>query len=135
MIDPRFILEESPFWTWSLFANQSYIGRVQMTLRRECHGSIADLTDEEWKDLRASIQAYEIRMTARFQPDRFNYVQLGNVWSQVHVHAIPRYAESRTWNGILFNDTRWGDVPLPEPASPISEDQALSLLEDLKYLE
>ncbi len=132
MIDPKFILRETPYWTWSLFANQSYLGRVQMTLRRECHGSLANITEDEWSDLRASLRAYEETMLGLFQPDRFNYVQLGNVWPQVHVHAIPRYATPRNWNSISFTDERWGDLPLPEPDSPIVELDVLLLAKSIR---
>lgn len=132
MIDPELIVHETPFWTWSLFPNQSYLGRVQMTLRRQCHGSLADITDDEWLDLRASLRSYEDLMAGLFQPDRFNYVQLGNVWPHVHVHAIPRYATPRDWNAINFTDTRWGDLPLPEPASPIGNADLARLVETLQ---
>lgn len=129
MIDPKLILRETPFWKWSLFANQSYLGRVQMTLKRECRGSLADLTENEWADLGAGIKAYEALAAGHFQPDRFNYVQLGNVWPQVHVHAIPRYAAPRVWQGVTFTDPLWGELPLPEPASPLSERDLMSLVE------
>jgi len=132
MIDPKLILRETPFWTWSLFPNQCYLGRVQMTLRRECHGSLADVTPEEWLDLRESIKAYEELAAKLFQPDRFNYVQLGNVWPQVHVHAIPRYATSRNWNGTEFSDRLWGELPLPEPASPVGEPEVLELIKMIR---
>lgn len=122
MIDPHLILKETSCWTWSLFPNQSYLGRLQLTLRRECHGSLASATDEEWADLRNSLRAYERVLSELFRPDRFNYVQLGNVWPQVHVHAIPRYAGERSWEGTAFSDVRWGDVPLPEPPSPLGPE-------------
>lgn len=129
MIDRKYIIHETPGWTWSLFPNQSYLGRVQLTLRRECHGSLASLSDEEWLDLRRNLQTYEQIMGDLFRPDRFNYEQLGNVWPQVHVHAIPRYASPRTWNGVAFEDTRWGNLPMPEPDSPIGEPETLRLVD------
>jgi len=132
LIAKHLILHETPFWSWSLFANQSYLGRVQLTLRRECHGSLADLTEPEWSDLRASLLDLEALIRHLFQPDRFNYVQLGNVWPQVHVHAIPRYATSRNWNDITFTDARWGDSPLPEPASAIGEVELVRLVAAMK---
>ncbi|MCH9807381.1 MAG: hypothetical protein K0U74_06600 [Alphaproteobacteria bacterium] len=127
MIDNKLILHETEFWTWSLFPNQSYLGRVQLTLRRECNGSLANVTDEEWNDLRGGIKVIERTVSGLFQPDRFNYQQLGNVWNQVHVHAIPRYERFRNWQGVAFLDRKWGDHPLPEPPSPIGELETLKL--------
>ncbi|MBU1211279.1 MAG: hypothetical protein KJ587_08410 [Alphaproteobacteria bacterium] len=128
MIEKHLVLKDTPFWSWSLFANQSYLGRVQLTLRRECNGSLADITEQEWRDLRANLLDFEAMTKSLFQPDRFNYVQLGNIWPQVHVHAIPRYAVARNWNGFTFTDVRWGDLPLPEPASPIGEAELARLV-------
>ncbi len=132
MIDKNLILHETPSWTWSLFPNQSYLGRVQLTLRRECEGSLASLSDDEWSDLRSNIKAYEFAIAKLFEPDRFNYVQLGNVWHQVHVHAIPRYERFRNWQGIAFLDRRWGDTPLPELPSPIGDAQTLELADAIR---
>lgn len=134
MVAQELIIKQTDSWTWSAFPNQSYLGRVQFTLRRKCEGSLASLSDEEWSDLRASLVAYEALIGKTFATDRFNYVQLGNVWPQVHVHGIPRYQAAPKWNGVAFPDTRWGDVPLPEPASPISEDQTLAFAAELRSM-
>lgn len=132
MVAPEFIIKETPAWAWSVFPNQSYLGRVQFTLRRTCEGSLASLSAEEWSDLKDCLTTYETLIAETFAPDRFNYVQLGNVWPQVHVHAIPRYKTPPQWNGFEFPDTRWGDVPLPEPASPIGETETLALAKELR---
>lgn len=120
-------LRETECWIWHLYPNQGYLGRVQFTLRRSCEGSLADLTAEEWEDLRNGIQTYETLARALFQPDRFNYKQLGNQWHQVHVHAIPRYADARNWQGAEFVDQRFGDDPHPDFPSPIGEAQTIAL--------
>lgn len=123
---------DTAFWTWHLYPNQGYLGRVQFTLLRGCEGSLADLTIEEWDDLRSSIRAYETLARDLFNPDRFNYKQLGNQWHQVHVHAIPRYPAHRTWQGIEFVDQRFGDDPHPEFASPIDEATTVKLAKWLR---
>ena len=132
MIDAKLILGETSGWIWSLFPNQSYLGRVQLTLRRQLDGSLARLTDDEWTDLRRCFQAYERLLSTLFQPDRFNYEQLGNVWTQVHVHAVPRYSRSREWEGITVEDSRWGEHPLPEPPSPLGEAETLLLVTKMR---
>ncbi len=134
MVAQELIIKQTDGWTWSAFPNQCYLGRVQFTLRRKCEGSLASLSQEEWSDLRVCLVEYEELIGKAFAPDRFNYVQLGNVWPQVHVHAIPRYQKPPTWNGIAFPDTRWGDVPLPEPDSPISEEQTLAFAAELRAM-
>ena len=132
MIDEQLVLLETPSWTWSLFPNQSYLGRVQLTLRRQCDGSLARLTQEEWADLHLCLGTYERFLDTLFNPDRFNYEQLGNVWTQIHVHAIPRYSRSVIWQGITVDDSRWGDHPLPEPPTPLDEAATMQLAEKMR---
>lgn len=43
-----------------------------------------------------------------FNPDRLNYVNLQNEWHHLHIHIIPRYASSRSFDGITFVDEKWG---------------------------
>lgn len=107
-------------WTWLLHANQCYLGRVVMMPTVPRTGSLAELDAAEWQSLRAHIRAYEAAMAEVFAPDRFNYMQLGNVDPVLHVHAVPRYATQRTWRGHTIVDPRWGQAPHPEPPSPFT---------------
>ena len=52
--DKRFLLYDSPFWSVFLSDEQDYIGRCILVLKRHC-GSLPELTDEEWKDLRKLV--------------------------------------------------------------------------------
>ena len=122
-------LQSTRCWTWSLHANQAYLGRIVLSLRRDCQGSLADLTDVEWEALRTELRAYEEIARDLFRPDRFNYKQLGNEWPHVHVHAIPRYRSSRRWNDVEFVDHRWGQDPYPDVESPLTADETYRLAE------
>lgn len=42
-----------------------------------------------------------------------NYTNLQNESHHLHVHIIPRYKESRTFDNITFTDERWGKNPSP----------------------
>lgn len=134
MLDPALLLRETDTWTWSVFPNQSYLGRVQFTLKRHCEGSLAALTPEELGDLHDGLRLYESVLQRLFAPDRFNYVQLGNVWPQHHVHGIPRYAAPREWAGQSISDRNWGGLPLPEPDCPLGADSVARLAAHLRSL-
>jgi diadenosine tetraphosphate (Ap4A) HIT family hydrolase len=120
-------LLEAEHWNWYLHPNQGYLGRVVLALRRTSEGSFADLTVQEWKSLKNTIEQYEIVISNLFNPDRFNYTQMGNEWPKLHVHAIPRYVEARRWNGIEFRDRRWGKNPSPKFESPLTLNQTYDL--------
>jgi len=115
--DPHHLFDHGG-WHLRLFANQCYLGRVQLNLLRPCEGSLAALTDTEWSALRQIIQAYEAALDQLFKPDRYNIKQLGNQWRQTHVHLIPRYAEPRAFGGHEISDMRFGGDPYPEPDAP-----------------
>jgi len=128
----RLELRHGDHWIWQLHENQAYLGRTVVRLRRHTFGSLGDLTEPEWIALRSEIQSFERIITAVFQPDRFNYGQLGNVYPQLHVHAVPRYASPRKWCGITFVDMNWGANWSPGPDSPLTLNQTFELADWLR---
>lgn len=119
-------------WTWRLARNQCCLGRIVIDRNRGADGSLASLDTAEWAALGAHLGAYEALLTRLFQPDRYNYMQLGNVVPHVHVHATPRYRTARVWRGVTFTDVRWGGPPWPETASPLDESGTAELAEFLR---
>src|SRR5438128_1689057 len=89
-------------WIWQVHENQSYLGRMILRLARAETGSLVQCTNTEWASLLENIRRYEDILKLLFSPDRFNYCQLGNIYSQLHMHAVPRYASSRSWRGKTF---------------------------------
>lgn len=107
-------------WIWQIHENQAYLGRLVLRLKRPLIASLAQCTKQEWRDLHKQLLEYERVATELFRPDRFNYGQLGNVYPQLHVHAIPRYETPRQWRETRFLDQRWGENWSPSPNSPLS---------------
>ena len=107
-------------WIWQAHENQYYLGRLIIRLARVETQSLSKCTMEEWTSLHENIRRYENILRRLFEPDRFNYGQLGNTYPQLHVHAVPRYMSKRDWRGITFEDKRWGDNWSPTPRSPLS---------------
>ena len=105
-------------WVWQVHENQSYLGRVVFRLRRTLTHSCAHCTDAEWISLKNEFLSYEAFVARLFAPDRFNYDQLGNKYSQLHFHAVPRYKKPRLWEGYSFVDPHWGVNWSPAPTSP-----------------
>ena len=116
-------------WTWQLHENQSYVGRTILRLARPTIESLASCTDDEWQALRHELRVYEHILNKLFSPDRFNYCQLGNIFEQMHVHAIPRYKAPRNWKGYEFIDARWGKNWPPAPKSPLDRRETYAFAE------
>lgn len=117
------IIHLSQHWAWKVHTNQAHLGHMVLIARRETKGSLADCTRDEWSDLQKEIRSYEKLITELFSPDRFNYTQFGNEWSQLHVHGFPRYQNGATWQGHKYPDPQWGSAPIPEPPSPLDGDE------------
>lgn len=128
----RLELRHTQHWIWLLHENQSFLGRTVLRLKRPTEGSLVDLTTAEWASLRTELALFEHWLRGVFAPDRFNYAQLGNVYQQLHIHAVPRYRESRSWTGTEFPDLRWGRNWAPTPRSPIRMDRTYALAAELK---
>jgi diadenosine tetraphosphate (Ap4A) HIT family hydrolase len=107
-------------WLWQVHENQSYLGRMILRLRRPETRSLAYCTADEWRSLQHNVQLFENIFRELFSPDRFNYSQMGNVYPQLHVQAVPRYASQRLWEGRIFYDKNWGRNWAPTPRSPLS---------------
>jgi diadenosine tetraphosphate (Ap4A) HIT family hydrolase len=120
-------------WVWQAHENQAYLGRIIFRLKRADLGSLAHCMPHEWLSLHRCIAAYESVLTSLFQPDRFNYGQMGNSYHQLHVHAVPRYASLRSWREIQFTDLRWGNNWSPTPKSPIDPEQTYQFASFLRH--
>lgn len=59
-----------------------------------------------------------------------NYAALSNSSPVIHMHFIPRYKEFREFDGIRFQDTRWGQNYAPYDRSFIISEESLFKIKD-----
>jgi len=112
--DKRFQVYESAFWSVFLSDEQDYIGRCILVLKRHC-GSLADLTDDEWKDLRELIRKTETCLKTVLGAALCNWSCLMNSFYKgpepephLHIHVRPRYDKPVTVNGNTYFDGEFG---------------------------
>lgn len=105
-------IKKFKYWTLMLHSNQSYLGRSICYLN-SYKGGLAELTHDEYFELFQIIKQYQDALTKLWQPDWWNYVQLGNLTPHLHIHFIPRYKDKRIWEDSTFIDERWGDNYAP----------------------
>ena len=96
-------IAESDYWTLILNHNQRFLGACFWVLRRHIE-SVVELTPAEWADLHPQIIRATQALVQHFKPDHFNNVFLQNQDRHVHMHIFPRYAQSRVFAGITFED-------------------------------
>jgi diadenosine tetraphosphate (Ap4A) HIT family hydrolase len=102
----------SEHWRVVVNRNQNLLGKTMLVLRRH-RVRVADLSEEEWDDLRAQIVDVTDRLDRAFSPDHYNYAFLQNADRHVHLHVIPRYASEREFAGARFEDPDWPEHYLP----------------------
>lgn len=75
--DKKYLLYDSGCWSVFLADEQDYIGRCILALKRHC-GSMAELTDDEWKELLNLIRKLEMCLKTVFGADLCNWSCLMN---------------------------------------------------------
>lgn len=100
---------------WDLYLNefQCYLGRVCLVAKREDAKDFIEMTEEEREEFFNIAKDVNRVLKKLFKPDLMNYAALGNNFSHLHVHIIPRYEKERIFSGIKFEDKRWGSNYAP----------------------
>ena len=112
--DKQFQVYESASWSVFLSDEQDYIGRCILVLKRHC-GSLSELTDDEWKELRRLICQVETCLKTVLGATLCNWSCLMNSFYKesepdphLHLHVRPRYDEPVTVNGNTYIDSEFG---------------------------
>ena len=112
--DKKFQVYESTFWSVFLSDEQDYIGRCILVLKRHC-GSLSELTEAEWEELRKLIGRVENCLMAVLGATLCNWSCLLNSFYQdsepdphLHLHVRPRYDHPVVLNGNTYCDHEFG---------------------------
>jgi diadenosine tetraphosphate (Ap4A) HIT family hydrolase len=139
-IDPEYvpqIIKEYTHWTLSIHENQYYLGRCYIW--RVSEGGmqrLSEITPEELLELQEVLKEFEVALKKLWQPDHMNYAWLGNLFHQHgghgHMHVIPRYKASRTFEGRVYTDERWGKNYSPTPSHDLDEATLFRIRDAIK---
>jgi len=105
--DPRFAIAAGRDWTLFLNRDQNLLGRCYLRLNRPETDALA-LSPDELAELWQFAARARAALSARWEPDHFNFAFLMNVDRQVHFHVIPRYRARREFAGGSFADPTFG---------------------------
>lgn len=126
------IIKEYDYWILKLHSNQVYLGRCLVVLKRHAE-DFFDITEDEAKELFDISKNTRNALVKIFKPDLFNYGSLGNFVKHVHLHMIPRYSKSKTFEGMEFADEKWGDFYYPYDKNFKTPDKILiSIVDQLR---
>ncbi|MBR4743931.1 MAG: HIT family protein [Oscillospiraceae bacterium] len=112
--DRRFQVYESKSWSVFLADDQDYIGRCILVLKRHCR-SLAELTDDEWAELRDLVCKVEACLKTVLGAAMCNWSCLMNSFYKeaaadphLHIHVRPRYDKPVVINGSTYSDSEFG---------------------------
>ena len=112
--EKQFQVYESQSWAVFLSDEQDYMGRCILVLKRHCP-SMAELTDDEWIELRHLICKVEACLKTVFGATLCNWSCLMNHFYKssapnphLHIHVRPRYDQPVTLNGNTYTDCEFG---------------------------
>ena len=128
-------LKEYNHWILTVSFRQHTLGCFIILAKNNIE-KISDLEKEELIELKEVMDQIETALQKHplFKPDRFNYLQLGNVLHRLHFHGIPRYASPRKFQGGNWIDMTWGKPPVWNK-DDVSNDLVISIKKELiKYL-
>lgn len=107
-------LKEYKHWILEVSYRQHTLGSFIIFSKRKGVENITQLTDAETVELKEVMQDAETALGKNplFQPDKFNYWQMGNKLKHLHFHGIPRYKDEREFAGRIWKDKTYGNVPV-----------------------
>lgn len=111
--DKKYQLIKTEYWTVFLADKQDYIGRCVLVCNRHA-GSLSDLSDKEWSDLKILVNKLESCLSNAFGAAPFNWSCLMNDFYKadapnphLHIHLRPRCKKPVRINGKLFFDAEY----------------------------
>ena len=107
---PETLIEEFDHWLVLLRPTQPTLGSLILAAKSDVT-SFADLPDAAFAELAIVSRAIETALSAAVGHEKLNYLMLMMVDPHVHYHVIPRYAGTRTHDGLVFEDHGWPKLP------------------------
>jgi diadenosine tetraphosphate (Ap4A) HIT family hydrolase len=135
------LIWETVFWEIYLAPSQRYLGTCVVALKRHCQ-DLSQVEEDEWVDFAIIVQKLEKSLEKSFHPTLYNWscfknstFRSENPNPEIHWHFIPRYKDTRKFEGIIFQDHDFGYIPLPlkkEIPEEIMEKIAIKIKKHLK---
>lgn len=104
----KFLVKSYRYWSIYVHEHQQYLGRCVIWCHRDDATDLTNATSEEFAELQQALIGVKDASAEIFQPDWFNYSFLGNETPHLHGHFIPRYRQSKEFEGVLFTDELYG---------------------------
>jgi diadenosine tetraphosphate (Ap4A) HIT family hydrolase len=128
--DPDTRLAQTDHWTVLLRPKQPTLGSLVVVCREPVQ-AFGAVSTAGFADLARLVPRIEAMLRAVVGYERINYLMLMMVDPDVHLHVIPRYAQPREHQGVVYADVGWPGPPALEPAVIPDDSARAALLQQL----
>jgi diadenosine tetraphosphate (Ap4A) HIT family hydrolase len=128
---PNTLIRDFDHWVVLLRPAQVTLGSLVLAAKSEAT-AWSELPAEAFAQMAEVVRTIETALCGFCKYERINYLMLMMVDPNVHFHVVPRYSESRDWNGITFPDHGWPGPPQLKLAVELTAQQTNSLIDELK---
>ncbi len=128
---PRAAVAEHEHWVVLARPKQITLGSLVLACRDDVT-AFADISAGAFAELGAVIGDVEANLRRIVDYEKINYLMLMMVDPNVHFHVIPRYAGSRSHEGIDYPDTSWPGPPDLRTGPELTPDGLAAVVDHLR---
>jgi diadenosine tetraphosphate (Ap4A) HIT family hydrolase len=128
---PDSLIREYDHWVVMVRPDQVTLGSLVLAAKSDVTAYGA-LPSEAFAEQGEIVAAVEAALRAFVQYEKINYLMLMMVDPNPHFHVLPRYSETRRWNGLEFPDGGWPKAPQLGSAATLSAGQIRLMASELK---
>lgn len=128
---PESLVQEYKYWVVLLRPKQMTLGSLILCTKLRV-SSLSEMPSEALVELKEVTNNIESKLKSTFNNEKINYLALMMVDKDFHWHVIPRYSESKSFEGVEYNDTGWPKYPDIGYSNTTSEEDFKKLLKALK---
>ena len=123
---PASLLREYTNWVVLLRPVQPTLGSLVLACKEDA-SSLGAVSATAYAELSVATAELERALRAAFDHQKLNYLALMMVDPHVHFHVIPRYSETREFEGSTFVDAAWPKPPDLTSSLTLSQAQMRAL--------
>lgn len=123
---PSSLLRDYRSWVILLRPAQPTLGSLVLACKEDAT-ALGAVSSAAYAELSTAIADLEAALRKAFDVRKFNYLALMMVDPHVHFHVIPRYPESREFDGVSCEDGAWPKPPDLSRTLPLSAAQMAAL--------
>jgi len=123
---PDSLVREYDHWVVLVRPKQVTLGALVMACKERAQ-SFGAVSSEAFREHERVVQDIEQGLKAFSAFEKINYLMLMMVDKEVHYHVLPRYSETRNFEGVDFPDPGWPAVP-DLTSGPVLEGESLAAM-------